>query len=92
MKVVGIMSGTSLDGIDVAIVDISENSFYLIGFITVPYLNITKEKVFKLMESAGIKLTPEEKRVAHHFADVIDPSKPYTFYRNESNKEKEKKL
>lgn len=75
MKVVGIMSGTSLDGIDVAIVDISENSFYLIGFITVPYLNITKEKVLecsKLETSNVQKICSLNVELSHLYVDAIN--------------------
>ena len=38
-----------------------------------------------------MQLPPEEKRVAHHFADVIDPDTPYTFYKNNIDKGNEKK-
>lgn len=37
MIVAGIMSGTSLDGIDVAIVDIRGTKFYVLDFATTPY-------------------------------------------------------
>lgn len=37
MRVAGIMSGTSLDGIDVAVIDIDEEGFNTAGFISVPY-------------------------------------------------------
>lgn len=37
MIVAGMMSGTSLDGIDVALVDIDEEGFDSIGFTSVPY-------------------------------------------------------
>jgi len=37
MRVAGIMSGTSLDGIDVALIDIDDDGFDTVGFTTVPY-------------------------------------------------------
>src|SRR3954447_4307911 len=37
MRVAGIMSGTSLDGIDVAVIDIENHDFKVIAHRTVPY-------------------------------------------------------
>jgi anhydro-N-acetylmuramic acid kinase len=37
MRVAGVMSGTSLDGIDVAIVEISGRRFETLGFLSTPY-------------------------------------------------------
>lgn len=37
MRVAGIMSGTSLDGVDVALVDIDDDGFDTVGFHTTPY-------------------------------------------------------
>ena len=37
MRVAGVMSGTSLDGIDVAIVEISGRRVETIGFVCTPY-------------------------------------------------------
>ena len=37
MRVAGIMSGTSLDGVDVALVDIDDDGFDTVGFHTVAY-------------------------------------------------------
>src|SRR5580765_7261817 len=46
MRVAGIMSGTSLDGIDVAIVDISRGKkIELVAFHTVPYPKGVREAI-----------------------------------------------
>ncbi len=48
MKVVGIMSGTSLDGVDLALVNFEEKgslSFQILGAETIPYSNIWKTKL-----------------------------------------------
>jgi anhydro-N-acetylmuramic acid kinase len=37
MRVAGIMSGTSLDGVDVALIDIDDDGFDTVGFHSVPY-------------------------------------------------------
>lgn len=74
MKVIGIMSGTSLDGIDVAIVDILENSTSLIGFKSVPYLNSTKAKVMeasKLDTSNVQKICSLNVELSYLYVDAI---------------------
>src|SRR5580700_2645283 len=43
MRVAGIMSGTSLDGIDVAIVDIRGKKIEPIAFHSVPYPKLVRE-------------------------------------------------
>lgn len=47
MIAIGIMSGTSLDGVDVAIVDINNDNFKLLGFITVPYKEEIKNRILE---------------------------------------------
>jgi anhydro-N-acetylmuramic acid kinase len=48
MKVAGVMSGTSLDGIDVAIVEIRGRRFELQAFLTVPYPKRVREALLDL--------------------------------------------
>lgn len=45
MRVVGIMSGTSLDGIDVAIVDIARHGIHTVAHSTVPYSRGVRERI-----------------------------------------------
>ena len=45
MRVAGIMSGTSLDGIDVAIVDIDWPHLKLVAFASTPYSNKLRERI-----------------------------------------------
>jgi anhydro-N-acetylmuramic acid kinase len=53
MRIAGIMSGTSLDGIDVAIVEIRGRSIETIGFQTSPYPARMRERLIECMESGG---------------------------------------
>ena len=55
MRVAGIMSGTSLDGIDVAIVDIHGRRIETIGFQTSPYPGRLRERLIE----AGAENLPD---------------------------------
>jgi len=45
MRVAGIMSGTSLDGIDVAVVDVEDHNFSVVAHRTVPYPAQLREEI-----------------------------------------------
>jgi anhydro-N-acetylmuramic acid kinase len=47
MRVAGVMSGTSLDGIDVAIVDISRGAIRTVGFTSSPYPAKIREELLR---------------------------------------------
>jgi anhydro-N-acetylmuramic acid kinase len=53
MRVAGIMSGTSLDGIDVAIVEIAGRRIETIGFHTSPYTARMRKRLLACTESGG---------------------------------------
>lgn len=53
MRVAGIMSGTSLDGIDVAIVEIAGRRIETIGFQSSPYPARMRERLLACTESGG---------------------------------------
>jgi anhydro-N-acetylmuramic acid kinase len=45
MRVAGIMSGTSLDGVDVAVIDIHKSKWNLIGWKSTPYPSSLREEI-----------------------------------------------
>ena len=45
IRVAGIMSGTSLDGIDVAVVDVDWPKFELVKFVSVPYSKALRKRI-----------------------------------------------
>ena len=54
MRVAGVMSGTSLDGIDVAIVEIRGRRIKTIGFQSTPYPRAVRDALLKPLGAAGI--------------------------------------
>jgi anhydro-N-acetylmuramic acid kinase len=55
LRVCGLMSGTSADGIDVAIVDISDYSINLVAFDTYPYPAIVRKAIFDIFHKQEAK-------------------------------------
>jgi anhydro-N-acetylmuramic acid kinase len=53
MRIAGLMSGTSADGIDVAVVDISPAGMEMIAFGTVPFKPALRRGIFELFASAS---------------------------------------
>ena len=51
MRVAGIMSGTSLDGIDVAVVDIAGKSIKTVAHATIPYSAHTRSRILAVSNS-----------------------------------------
>ena len=52
MRVAGIMSGTSLDGIDVAVVDITGRRFETVAFDTVPYTAAVRRAILSVSNTS----------------------------------------
>ncbi len=61
MRVVGLMSGTSMDGIDAAVVEISGRSprptFKLVAFQTTPYSESLRKRLLRLASGAVLPVT-----------------------------------
>jgi anhydro-N-acetylmuramic acid kinase len=51
MRVAGLMSGTSADGVDAAIIDIEKNKINVLAYDTFPYPDAVRRAIFRLVES-----------------------------------------
>lgn len=77
MKVVGLMSGTSLDGIDAALVEIEEAGggrpeWRLLGFETLPYPSDQREEIHaSILEGDAASMTRLHARLGEWFADAV---------------------
>lgn len=56
LRVAGLMSGTSADGVDVAVIDLSEKSFELIAFNTFAYPVKLRKAIFMLFQPQTARL------------------------------------
>ncbi len=56
MYAIGLMSGTSLDGVDAALVEIKEEKFNLVKFITLDYPEEFRKKMFRNLNNETAKL------------------------------------
>ena len=56
LRVAGLMSGTSADGVDVAIVDIDKRKVKLHAFATYPYPHSLRKKIFSVFDTATARL------------------------------------
>ena len=52
MRIAGVMSGTSLDGIDVAIVEVLGRRIRTIGFLSTPYTAATRAAILAVSDAA----------------------------------------
>lgn len=74
MRVAGLMSGTSVDGVDVAVVDITKQKVNLLAFDVVKYPNALHREILRLCHSESARLD----NICHYnfvlgevFADAI---------------------
>ncbi|NJM97860.1 MAG: anhydro-N-acetylmuramic acid kinase [Phormidesmis sp. RL_2_1] len=79
MKVIGLMSGTSVDGIDAALTEISGKGYavkaQLIKGITYPYSVDVRSRILALCDHEPItlaELADLDDAIAHHFVAAID--------------------
>ncbi len=56
MRVVGLMSGTSVDGVDVAVVDITKQKVHLLAFDVFPYPTALRREILRLCRPETARL------------------------------------
>ena len=75
MIAIGLMSGTSLDGVDAILVEINNYKFKQLKFVTLPYEESFKKRILKNLSDATAKLSEISSlnfELGHKFVDAID--------------------
>lgn len=72
MKILGLMSGTSLDGIDLALCDISEHGYKVLAAETVPYLAEWKQRLSTLEKASAYEYALAHVELGHLFGRAIN--------------------
>ena len=76
-QLLGLMSGTSLDGLDVVNVQFTQNekgvvAFNLLGFQTFNYTKELTEKIKSAMDISSINLFLLDKEIGNFYADCVN--------------------
>ena len=75
MIAIGLMSGTSLDGVDAILVEIKDNKYNPLKFVTLPYEENFKKRILKNLSDASAKLSEISSlnyELGYKFVDAID--------------------
>jgi len=75
MIAIGLMSGTSLDGVDAILVEIKNNKYFPLKFVTLPYDEEFKQRIMKNLTDATAKLSEISSlnyELGYKFVDAID--------------------
>lgn len=72
MVILGLMSGTSLDGIDLALCDISEHGYKIMAAKTVPYLAEWKQRLSALEKATAYEYALANVELGHLFGRTIN--------------------
>ena len=66
------MSGTSLDGIDLALCDVSEHGYKILAAETVPYYEEWKQRLSTLENASAYEYALANVELGHHYGKVIN--------------------
>lgn len=72
MKILGLMSGTSLDGIDLALCDIDEQGYKVLAAETVPYLAEWKQRLSTLESASAYEYALANVELGHLFGRTVN--------------------
>ena len=72
MKILGLMSGTSLDGIDLALCDIDARGYRIVAAGTYPYLDDWRRRLSTLENASAYEYALANVELGHLFGQTIN--------------------
>ena len=72
MTIIGLMSGTSLDGIDIALCEMEGASYRIIDAVTVPYSDLWHRRLASLEEASAWEFVEAHIELGHLFGQEIN--------------------
>lgn len=71
MKILGLMSGTSLDGVDLALCDITDERYSILAAKTVPYPDEWHHRLSTLENSTALEYAKANVELGHYYGKII---------------------
>lgn len=72
MKILGLMSGTSLDGIDLALCDINEQGYTILAAETVPYFDEWRRRLSTLENASAYEYALADVELGHLYGQTVN--------------------
>lgn len=72
MKIIGLMSGTSLDGLDIAYCDIDDRGFRILAAETIPYPDIWAQRLATLENATAYEYALADVELGHYFGRCVN--------------------
>lgn len=72
MNIIGLMSGTSLDGVDLALCNMDEKRHTILAAETVPYPAEWRQRLSTLEHSTALEYTKADVELGHYFGKIIN--------------------
>ena len=72
MNILGLMSGTSLDGTDLALCNFDDGSYRIIAATTVPYDDELRTRLSSVEQSSALEYAKANVELGHYYGKIIN--------------------
>ena len=71
MNILGLMSGTSLDGVDLALCHFDADGYRILAATTVPYTDAWRSRLSQVEQGSALDLARTHTDLGHHFGQLV---------------------